>query len=240
MLDYSFGNPTGRAQGLGYQQELLARLTSQYISHSNSSINSTLTSSPSTFPLDRPFYADFTHDDIIISVLTSMSVDYFHQGPSLTQYPPDPHRPFFLSRLTPFGARLITEVVACSSPSPAPVPHHRTPYYPSQYGYSAGATNKFIRMRLNNGIVPLSSIRGGACEGRSDGLCPLEQFLASQYEAEALADYQFSCFANYTLDSPFDGQDYDGRVTRESEGITVYPGELTRRVVDAYLGYPPP
>ena len=109
--DYGFGQPTGRAQGLGYLQELLARLTNQYITSSNSSVNSTITDvrtsrtqskpigvemsppsfgrrvcfesfvlslsltsrslltflrfqNPKNFPLGRPFYADFTHDDV--------------------------------------------------------------------------------------------------------------------------------------------------------------------------------
>lgn len=111
------GNPTGRAQGLGYQQELLARLTKQYLTSSNSSVNYTITNNPEDFPLDRPFYADFSHDDIIISVLTSMSVDYFREHPSLTQFPPDPDRHFILSHLTPFGARLYTEVIGCAGKS---------------------------------------------------------------------------------------------------------------------------
>jgi hypothetical protein len=64
--DYSYGNPTGRAQGIGYLQELIARLTNRYITSSNSSVNSSLTNNAIDFPLGRPFYADFTHDDIII------------------------------------------------------------------------------------------------------------------------------------------------------------------------------
>lgn len=92
------GNPTGRAQGVGYQQELLARLTNQYIYNSNSSVNSTITNNPKHFPLGQPFYADFSHDDIIISALASMSVDYFREAPSLSEYPPDPERHFNLAR----------------------------------------------------------------------------------------------------------------------------------------------
>lgn len=57
FYDYSFGSPTGRAQGLGYQQELLARLTNQYITSSNSSVNSSITDNAQDFPLGRPFYA---------------------------------------------------------------------------------------------------------------------------------------------------------------------------------------
>ncbi|KAK5124996.1 hypothetical protein LTR85_001186 [Meristemomyces frigidus] len=226
--DYSFGSPTGRAQGLGYQQELLARLTNQYITSSNSSVNTSITDNAQDFPLGRPFYADFSHDDIIISVLTSMSMDYFREHPNLQQYPPDPERHFQLSHLTPFGGRLITEVVGCSSPTPTAVHNHRTYYYPTQYGYDPlNASNKFIRMRLNNGILPLNTIRGGYCEGRTDGLCAMDDFLASQWEAEKLANYQFSCFANYTIVDPTNGADYDGAVSNATSGIIVSPGEIT-------------
>jgi hypothetical protein len=83
--DYAYGNPTGRAQGLGYLQELMARLTNQFITSSNSSVNSSLTNNSAAFPLGQKFYADFTHDDIIISTLTAMSMDYFKDPPTLTQ-----------------------------------------------------------------------------------------------------------------------------------------------------------
>lgn len=157
-------------------QELISRLTSTPILSSNSSVNSTLSSSPITFPLPptQPFFADFTHDDIIISVLTALSVDYFRDPPSLTQFPPDPTRKFVLSHLTPFGGRLIVEVLGCKDQNPKQVREHRTFYTPGQYGYDADeAPNKFVRFRLNHGIVPLTSIRGSACAGREDGLCAL-------------------------------------------------------------------
>jgi hypothetical protein len=182
--DYAFGNPTGRAQGLGYLQELLARLNHTLISSSSSSVNSTLDGDATTFPTNQPFYADFSHDDIIISVLTAMSLDYIRDPPSLTQFPPNPHRHFLLSNLTPFGARLITETIGCSLSDPAPVKKSRVSYTLGQYGYSASnATHKFIRMRLNHGILPLNTIRGGACgnsaSGRVDGMCALGDFMRS-------------------------------------------------------------
>lgn len=220
--DYSYGAPTGRAQGVGYLQELLARLTNQYITSSNSSVNSTYDNNAAQFPLGRPFYADFSHDDIIISVLTAMSMDYFKDPPSLKQYPPNPDRHFILSHLTPFGARLVTEVVSCNAANPDTVQSHRTQYYPTQYSWNNSTANyKFIRQRLNNGILPLNTIRGGMCAGRSDGLCSMENFLASQYAAEKLANYDFSCFANYTLKHPLDPVDYDGAVSKSSPQIIV-------------------
>lgn len=192
--DYSFGNPTGRAQGLGYLQELLARLQDQYIPASNSSVNSTLDDNAQSFPLNQPFYADFTHDDIIVSVLTAMSLDYFHQAPDPTTYPPNPERTFRLSHLTPFGARLITEVISCAAPDPKSVKDARVQYYPTQYDWNpANATNKFIRMRLNHGILPLNTLRGGACNnGRGDGMCSMSDFLDSQKNASTLANYDFA------------------------------------------------
>jgi hypothetical protein len=132
-----------------------------------------------------------------------------------------------MSRITPFGAKLITEVIGCAAPDPVAVRDRRTYYYPEQYGYDkSNATNKFVRMRLNNGILPLDTIRGGKCEGRSDGLCKLEDFLASQADAEELANYDYACFTNYTLNEPLDGNDYDGRIDEATPGVTVNPGRL--------------
>lgn len=213
FYDYAFGSPSGRAQGIGWLQEFIARLTNQYITSSNSSVNSTITSNAKQFPLGEKFYADFTHDDIIISVLTAMSFDYLNDPPSLTQYPPNPNRHFILSHLTPFGGRLITEVVGCASANPTPVSKHRTQYYPTQYGYNpANATHKFLRMRLNNGILPLSDIRGGGCGNRTDGMCTLSGFLQSQAKAYAQSNYNFACFGNYTISFPNNGKDYDGAI----------------------------
>ncbi|KKY15154.1 putative histidine phosphatase superfamily clade-2 [Phaeomoniella chlamydospora] len=213
FYDYAYGNPTGRAQGIGYVQELMARLTNQYIYSSNSSVNSSITNNSADFPLGRPFYADFSHDDIIVSALTALSLDYLNEAPSLTEFPPDPKRHFYLSHLTPFAARLVTEVVGCSSSEPKPVKNRRTYYSPDQYGYNAeNATNKFIRMRLNNGILPLSTIRGGSCGNRTDGLCPMQSFIESQQNAYELSNYDYACFGNYTLTDPTDGHNYDGTI----------------------------
>ncbi|KAH8894638.1 histidine phosphatase [Thozetella sp. PMI_491] len=211
--DYAYGNPTGRAQGIGYLQELTARLTNQLITVSNSSINVTIDNNTKDFPLGQKFYADFTHDDIIISLLTAMSLDYIRDPPTLTQWPPNPNRRFVLSHLTPFGARLVTEVIGCNSTSPTAETAASTIYHAGDNGYSvASASHKFVRMRLNHGILPLHTIRGGGCAGRTDGLCALEDFLASQSNATAMANYQFACFGNYTIANATSGQDFDGTV----------------------------
>lgn len=108
----------------------------------------------------------------------------------------------------------MTEVVGCVDENPAVQPSPRVQYQPGMYGYDAAkAKNKFVRMRLNNAILPLDSIQGGACAGRPDGLCPLDKFLESQAEAEKKANYQYACFANYTIDENDMGKDYDGTIS---------------------------
>ncbi|KAF4634281.1 hypothetical protein G7Y89_g3829 [Cudoniella acicularis] len=185
--DYAYGNPTGRAQGIGYLQELVARLEHNYLTFSNSSVNYTIDDNPTDFPLYQPFYADFTHDDIIVSVLTAMSIDYF-------------------------------QTIGCSSANPSPIKNHRTAYTPTQYGYNPNnATHKFVRMRLNNGIVPLNTIRGGMCgnatSGRVDGMCEMSAFLQSQENAYTLSNYNYACFGNYTIANATSGMDYDGTIS---------------------------
>ena len=191
--DYSYGQPSGRAQGIGYLQELIARLEKEYITKGNTSVNATLDNNAKTFPLDEPFYADFSHDDIIVSVLTAMSMDYFYDKLPVTQYPPPADRHFRLSDMTPFGGHLITEVIGCASSNPAPNPKTPTAYSATQYGFDpSNADHKFVRLRLNDGILPVSQIRGGACGDRSDGLCAMDDFLSSQKNATNLANCKCS------------------------------------------------
>lgn len=66
------GNPTAAAQGLGYVQELVSRLTHTPINVWNSSTNSTLDSSNITFPLNQPIYVDATHDVVIASSMSPL------------------------------------------------------------------------------------------------------------------------------------------------------------------------
>lgn len=109
----------------------------------------------------------------------------------------------------------MTEVIGCVDPNPPPNFWPRVQYQPGQYGYDKDkAVNKFIRMNVNHGILPLDTIRGGFCQGRIDGLCPLDRFLESQVGAEEKANYQFACFGNYSIDNDADpGKDYDGTIT---------------------------
>ena len=65
----SFGNPAAPALGIGYVQELVARLTRTPITDYNSSMNFTLNNDSTTFPLDQSIYVDATHEIVVLNSL---------------------------------------------------------------------------------------------------------------------------------------------------------------------------
>lgn len=65
--DSAFGSPVARVQGLGYLQELVARLTHTPIETHNSSTNATLDDSSITFPLNQSLYVDATHEVVVLN-----------------------------------------------------------------------------------------------------------------------------------------------------------------------------
>jgi hypothetical protein len=149
--------------------------------------------------------------------LNSWPTNICHNSSGASKSESNPNRHFILSDMTPFGGSLNTETIGCSSSNPAPVKNSRVSYTPGQYGYNASnATYKFIRMRLNNTVLPLNTIRGGACGNattwRVDVLCTLQDFILNQQNSTALVNYDCSCFGNYTIVNATSGQDYDGTI----------------------------
>lgn len=63
----AFGSPVARVQGIGYIQEMIARLTHTPIETHNSSTNSTLNDNKVTFPLDHSLYVDATHEVVVLN-----------------------------------------------------------------------------------------------------------------------------------------------------------------------------
>lgn len=57
-----YGNTLGPVLGVGYINELLARLTDRQVEDCTQT-NSTLDGSEETFPYDKGVYADFSHDN---------------------------------------------------------------------------------------------------------------------------------------------------------------------------------
>ena len=67
------GADLGPTQGVGWVNELIARLTASPVQdHTN--VNHTLDDDPETFPLDRTLYADFSHDNDMTSIFSALGL----------------------------------------------------------------------------------------------------------------------------------------------------------------------
>ncbi|ROW18131.1 hypothetical protein VPNG_00096 [Cytospora leucostoma] len=185
-----FQSKTGRAVGIGYQQEVIARLRNHTLGYSGSQINTTLDGSTETFPLNQSLYLDFSHDTNIVSVLAAMGLTQFRDDPPLSPRSyPGPHN-FTVSHVTPFGARLDMEVIR----TPRPVRADRSGYVVEE-GEGAGET-KYIHFVLNQRTIPLGWSFPECDAARVDGWCELETFLRVQEEMPKLANFEETCFGS--------------------------------------------
>ncbi|KAJ6109210.1 histidine phosphatase superfamily [Penicillium sp. IBT 16267x] len=206
--NYGIASPVGRAQGIGYVLELAARLQQKLITSSDTSINSTYDNNTDTFPLGQPFYMDMSHDDIIISVMAALNLDYF-KYPSSTGLPGDvDHAPedrkFKVSDVTPFAARLMAEVWTC--PNDVTFDSLDPVLYSNPILESTEDTTKYIRFLLNNSPLPLIGVIGCENSTTTNGFCPLDQFLSGIPELKKLANYREACYGYYLnhTDAPID------------------------------------
>ncbi|TFK51816.1 acid phosphatase [Heliocybe sulcata] len=150
-----YGNPLGAVQGVGYLNELLARLTGTPVDdHTNT--NSTLDHSPETFPLNHTIYADFTHENLMVAVFAAMGL--FNQTEDL-----DPkhigrkHRTWNAHRMVPFSARMVVEKMACE-----------------EEDEMRREKEEWVRVFVNDEMQPLEFC------GEGQGMCTLEAFVESQ------------------------------------------------------------
>ncbi|KAK7029516.1 NAPDH-dependent diflavin reductase [Paramarasmius palmivorus] len=161
-----YGNPLGPVQGVGYVNELLARLTSTPVNDSTQT-NHTLDDSPATFPLNRTIYADFSHDNQMIPIYAVLGL--FPQKTALDPTKPDPSRTWRASELVPFAGRMVVEKLEC-------------------------AKQEFVRIFVNDALQPLEFCRSDD-QTSPQGLCTLEAFIESQEYARSGGNGDFEkCF----------------------------------------------
>jgi hypothetical protein len=198
--NYGFGSPSGRAQGIGYVLELAARLQHKLIKSSDTSINYTYDDNTKQFPLDQLFYLDMSHDDIIVSVTAALGLDYFKysdHGLPGDLYSPPADRKFVLNKMTPFGARFISEIWTCPSSSDTRPFENLTPVaYINPDLSSSNDTTDYIRFMLNDAPVPVHGIK--SCADAVNGFCAVKNFLKDVPRMHEEAEYQQACFGNYT------------------------------------------
>ncbi|KAF1831309.1 3-phytase A precursor [Decorospora gaudefroyi] len=196
-----FGSPVGRAIGVGYVEEVLARMQHHVITSPSAQINVTLDNNTVTFPIDQTLNLDFSHDAGILSILVAFGITQFNDVLPITHIQKE--REFILSHLQPFAGRLDIEVIK----APAPVSTKRT----KKNIYLDGEPTSYVHFILNQRTIPLGKSHK-ECGDREDGWCEMETFLKVQQKQIELADYEHACFGDY--DDPAYGDITDGRPIR--------------------------
>jgi hypothetical protein len=163
---YGSGNPLGPTQGVGFVNELLARLTETPVDdHTNT--NRTLDSDPATFPLDRKVYADFSHDNDMSAIFAALGL-YNNTRPlsNTTVQGTDVTDGFSAAWTVPFAARMYVEKLKCD-----------------------GQEEEYVRVIMNDRVMPLEF-----CHADKLGRCRLSKFVESQSFARAGGHWD-ECFA---------------------------------------------
>ncbi|KAI1769483.1 phosphoglycerate mutase-like protein [Hypoxylon sp. FL1150] len=149
---YGNGSPLGPTQGVGFVNELLARLTGKAVTD-HTTTNSTLDESPLTFPLGRVLYADFSHDNDMVGIFAALGLHNLTESlPGEQRISAPEAKGFSASWVVPFASRLYVEKMTCG-----------------------GRDEEFVRMLVNDRIIPLQN-----CGVDGFGRCTLSKFVNSQ------------------------------------------------------------
>ncbi|EMC94391.1 hypothetical protein BAUCODRAFT_124025 [Baudoinia panamericana UAMH 10762] len=148
---YSYGNPLGPTQGVGFGNELIARMTNQPV-HDMSSTNTTLDNNSTTFPLGRQLYADFSHDNDMTAIFSALGL-YNGTGPlsNTTVVEAEQANYYSAAYTVPFAARAYFEKMQCT-----------------------GQSEELVRVIVNDRVLPLTQ-----CGGDNLGRCTLSKFVGS-------------------------------------------------------------
>ena len=154
---YGPGNPLGPTQGVGFVNEIVARLTGKPVAD-HTSVNRTLDTNPNTFPLGRSLYADFGHDNDMTAVFAALGL-YNSTLPLSTTHmvTVEEMHGYSAAWTVPFAARAYFEKLQCE-----------------------GKKEEMVRVLVNGRVLPLES-----CGGDALGRCTLGRFVESLGFAQA-------------------------------------------------------
>lgn len=219
-----FGSPTGRGVGIGYVEELVSFLSTlhkaplltghQYarlenhlydLSPGETQANVTLDTMNSTFPLNQTLYFDFSHDTNIFSIITALGLRQFNQ--SLPTSGPPSNQQAIVSHMTPFGARMVWEIIRSPYPVKSQRPSSDSNATQDDYYDTTGNATVYIHQTLSQRTIPLGKSYP-ECGERDDGWCELDTYLDVLGGLLDQAMYDYSCFGDYA--SPKYGDTTDG------------------------------
>ncbi|KAJ5949106.1 Histidine phosphatase superfamily clade-2 [Penicillium verhagenii] len=165
---YGAGNPLGPTQGVGFVNELIARMTQTPV-RDNTSTNHTLdngSGAATTFPLNRTLYADFTHDNGMIPIFFAMGLYNATEPLPPTHIESTKGADGFSAAWTvPFAARAYIEVMEC-----------------------AAEKEPLVRVLVNDRVVPLQG-----CDVDALGRCKKGDFIDALSFAREGGDWA-SCY----------------------------------------------
>ncbi|KAL2263771.1 hypothetical protein VTK26DRAFT_5178 [Humicola hyalothermophila] len=150
---YGPGNPLGPTQGVGFVNELLARLTRALPVRDGTSSNATLDADPRTFPVDRAVYADFGHDNDMVAALSALRA---YDGVGMLSNEtcegqgPRENGGFSAAWAVPFAGRVYVELMRC------------------------GQAEELVRVLVNDRVIRLEG-----CGADELGRCTLGRFVES-------------------------------------------------------------
>lgn len=145
------GNALGPTQGVGFTNELIARLTNTAVVD-HTSTNHTLDDNPATFPLDVLMYADFSHDNDMTGIFFALGL-YNSTSPlsNTTVETVQALEGWSAAWTVPFAARMYLEKMQCE-----------------------GEAEELVRVVVNDRVLPMES-----CGGDRFGRCGLDAFVES-------------------------------------------------------------
>ncbi|KAG8900959.1 hypothetical protein FRC00_009887 [Tulasnella sp. 408] len=171
----SYGSPYSKAQGSGWVNELIARLTGKPVRVSGA-VNSTLDSDPATFPLppnSPSIFADFSTDNSIVRMIAALGI-LKDPNPLPTLGSSSNRHMFVSSKLVPFSTSLVVEKLVC--PRQLHLQSHGSTLVDDT---KSREKEEYVRMILNEGVVPIEFKECGRI-GVKLGVCRLEDFVGSQ------------------------------------------------------------
>ncbi|OCK76421.1 phosphoglycerate mutase-like protein [Lepidopterella palustris CBS 459.81] len=148
---FADGNPLGATQGVGFVNELIARMTGTPV-QDETCTNHTLDSDSETFPLDRRLYADFSHDNDMTSIFSAFGL--YNSTYPLSNTTLENIRDtngYSASWTVPFAARAYFEKMKCDDEE-----------------------EEFVRVIVNDRVIPLKY-----CGADKQGRCKLSKFVDS-------------------------------------------------------------
>ncbi|KAF7505642.1 hypothetical protein GJ744_000577 [Endocarpon pusillum] len=148
---HGMGNPLAPTLGVGFVNELIARLIHSPV-HDRTCTNRTLDSSNATFPVDAKLYADFSHDNDMEAIFAALGLYNATNPLPVSSIQDAEHSDGFSASWTvPFAAHMYVEKMGC------------------------GADDKeYVRILVNNRVMPLRT-----CGADGLGRCTLDSFVQS-------------------------------------------------------------